>query len=345
MATTTIGSANNPPSALFLGAGSATTPSLSLPGTGAGIYQLGTNGVDFATNGTFAGEITGSQRWLFNDGSVGTPILAFANDTDTGIYRAGTNQMTLVSGGGGVAGNAELQITSTSAALYRSVNSGTSFSVYNDFGTRTSLSCSLGLANRSNSIDGGINFIKYANGFSGTTAAGNTLSNSGGFTISGDNIARWIWQLSNNSGCEGIYFEGGSPTNNVFAIRTDSGLNQSRTIQPFTDNTFSCGASGVRWTAVWAANGTIQTSHSSTKEVLSLISEDTPIPDGILFKRPGSDRIHVGFLADDLPKEAFYEDGVSVETSAPIGVLCVKLKQAFREIDALKEEIKKLKGE
>lgn len=121
------------------------------------------------------------------------------------------------------------------------------------------------------------------------------------------------------------------------------GLNGA--ITPNTDNAYSNGANGLRWTAVWAVNGTIQTSHSSTKEVLGTISEDTPIPDGILFKRPGSDKIHVGFLADNLPKEAFYEDGVSIETSAPIGVLCVKLKQAFREIESLKAEMKKLKGE
>jgi hypothetical protein len=54
--------------------------------------------------------------------------------------------------------------------------------------------------------------------------------------------------------------------------------------QPFSDNTLSLGASGIRWTAVWAANGTIQTSDVSQKvdvqplpSVLSTILSVDPI--------------------------------------------------------------------
>lgn len=36
---------------------------------------------------------------------------------------------------------------------------------------------------------------------------------------------------------------------------------------PATDNTYTCGASGSRWSAVWAANGTIQTSDERQKAI------------------------------------------------------------------------------
>lgn len=38
-------------------------------------------------------------------------------------------------------------------------------------------------------------------------------------------------------------------------------------VVPATDNSKSCGASGKRWTAVWAANGTIQTSDERQKAI------------------------------------------------------------------------------
>jgi hypothetical protein len=37
-------------------------------------------------------------------------------------------------------------------------------------------------------------------------------------------------------------------------------------LQPVTDNALTLGASGYRWSAVWAANGTIQTSDERTKK-------------------------------------------------------------------------------
>lgn len=36
--------------------------------------------------------------------------------------------------------------------------------------------------------------------------------------------------------------------------------------QPSADDTYTCGANGARWSAVWAANGTIQTSDARTKK-------------------------------------------------------------------------------
>lgn len=115
-------------------------------------------------------------------------------------------------------------------------------------------------------------------------------------------------------------------------------------IFPDSDNAISCGKSGNRWTAVFAVNGTIQTSHSSTKtEIEDLKIETLTVPRGITFKRPGDDRVHYGFLADDLPKDAFYEDGVSVETSSVIGVLCAVVRDLQKQVQTLTDEVAKLK--
>ena len=43
--------------------------------------------------------ITGSGQLLISDGLVGTPSLSFINDTDTGMWRPGVNQLRLVTGG------------------------------------------------------------------------------------------------------------------------------------------------------------------------------------------------------------------------------------------------------
>ena len=43
-------------------------------------------------------------------------------------------------------------------------------------------------------------------------------------------------------------------------------ITQDGTVQPGLDNTYSLGASGIRWSAVWAANGTIQTSDEREKK-------------------------------------------------------------------------------
>lgn len=77
---------------------------------------------------------------------------------------------------------------------------------------------------------------------------------------------------------------------------------------PQTDNNMSTGASGARWSAVWAANGTIQTSDLREKNVL----EDSPVP-GLSFinqldpfkytwKRGDNDHVHWGVAAQQVQK-------------------------------------------
>lgn len=64
-----------------------------------------------------------------------------------------------------------------------------------------------------------------------------------------------------------------STTPAAAAVSTDwIALNSAGTFFPITDNTISLGATGQRWTAVWAANGTIQTSDERDKTDVEISS-------------------------------------------------------------------------
>lgn len=113
---------------------------------------------------------------------------------------------------------------------------------------------------------------------------------------------------------------------------------------PNADNTFKCGQSGSRWSEVWAANGTIQTSHSTTKRDITDIDPDAvDTPRAIKYKRFDSETEYVGFEADFLPPEAFAmrEDGtrsaVDIYTASVIGVLCAKVKKLDQRVAQLEK--------
>lgn len=68
-----------------------------------GIYRIGVNQLGIATGGTQRFDLSSSGLNLAPplfaaDGAVGGPTYSFTNDTDTGIYRIGTNQLGMSSG-------------------------------------------------------------------------------------------------------------------------------------------------------------------------------------------------------------------------------------------------------
>jgi hypothetical protein len=110
-------------------------------------------------------------------------------------------------------------------------------------------------------------------------------------------------------------------------------ITSAGTTRPSADNTYSFGDASFRWSAIWAANGTIQTSDARDKEVLGSLSfagamvdevdpvlfrwkvggnemvvdGEEPDPDApgsmrprfVARAKPGK-RVHAGFLAQDL---------------------------------------------
>ncbi len=74
--------------------GSASDPVYSFnKSQSTGLYSSGTDKLAFSTNGSFAGEVTAAQRWLFNGGSSALPILSFFGDEDTGIHHSGSDTL------------------------------------------------------------------------------------------------------------------------------------------------------------------------------------------------------------------------------------------------------------
>lgn len=126
---------------LYLANGTATAPSLAFvaPATNSGLYRFGSNGVGitvggtrFASfDGTFAvfgdGLATGGATVRGNSPSLSSPTYSFTGDTDTGIFRSGSDSLSIVAGsedmarfdaannivsiGGNVASNNQVNIT------------------------------------------------------------------------------------------------------------------------------------------------------------------------------------------------------------------------------------------
>jgi hypothetical protein len=86
--------------------GSAATPGISFANDAdTGFYSQSANVIGIASNGALVGVITGTQfqttslQWAGPDGGVSAPGVSFANDSDTGIYRAVANEMRFAGGG------------------------------------------------------------------------------------------------------------------------------------------------------------------------------------------------------------------------------------------------------
>lgn len=141
------------------------------------------------------------------------------------------------------------------------------------------------------------------------------------------------------------------PTQHNFYISGNGRFEIGNTyITANVDNTMGCGlGTSNRWTAVYAVNGTIQTSHSSQKHDIRYI-DDPIIPRGAIFKwKEGNQRDHIGFISDPLPKEAYElnadgsPDLKGVHLSAVVGMLCSGYHKTDNRIKSLEDEIKRLK--
>lgn len=121
---------------------------------------------------------------------------------------------------------------------------------------------------------------------------------------------------------------------------------------PTTTNVNSWGQSGNVWTAIYATNTTIQTSHSTFKNSIRYIDEPV-VPKGAFYRwNEGMgqklDRDYIGWIADPLPNEAYEykEDGTPdhklVHTNAVIGQLCAGYWAHEKKIKELEERLAKI---
>lgn len=98
----------------------------------------------------------------------------------------------------------------------------------------------------------------------------------------------------------------GSTWTNAFVIAGDGSASFAGALKPITDNAQTLGASGARWSAVWSATGTIQTSDMRLKT--DILPTDLGL-DFVLALNPvryrwrdkaSDERVHYGLLAQEV---------------------------------------------
>ena len=312
-------------------AGTATNPSMTFAGDeNTGIYQVTTDTLGFAAGGTQAmrmnagnilisrdflpnadasyqigGSGSGFTRLFMNDGTVSAPSITLSGDTDTGLYRSSVNQISVALGG-----------------AQHILFDKTAFNVYcaNDGSAVLRLQIAQEGLNLSNSAK-----IYNTDGSAAAPAYSFGLDTDTGFFRQGSGEVR--------------YSDNGSTR-----MQWGTDIRSHVNFIPAVDNAVSLGANGQRWTAVHAVNGTIQTSHSSTKQnILDIDPLAVEIPRGVEFDRDG--RRFLGYLNDVIPNTGrpFNENGEVCLTDnyeqSVIGILCAHVRKLENDLSALKAEI------
>jgi hypothetical protein len=237
-------------------------------------------------------------------GTAASPGFVSGDDTDTGVFSPGANTWAVATGGVErlrVLPTGEVSITNTiplltvgstatttedcsvqiGAARTGSGNAYVDFvgdTTYTDYGMRIIRGPS---ANGNSEIlhrgTGNLTLSAPDGGLLNMSLSGNVFSLSAvnGLQIvdENNNVGGFI-TTSKQAGTANKLRIFGSRGSGGVVIRTDnSGTIADRVdvvdagdLQPVTDNANTCGASGKRWSAVWAANGTIQTSDERTKK-------------------------------------------------------------------------------
>lgn len=125
-------------------------------------------------------------------------------------------------------------------------------------------------------------------------------------------------------------------------------INSLGTTFPGTDNIHSCGKSSGRWTAVWAVNGTIQTSTRESKNVRGRVEPAAALAAALAtplysFTYKGddpdlADRPQVGFLADEADP-LLCPDGASASPNTTASVALAAIQALAAEVASLKAQI------
>lgn len=141
-------------------------------------------------------------------------------------------------------------------------------------------------------------------------------------TIADDGNYGLTMGVNNNTDMFQVYQSGG----------TTSG---TKRIQPVVDGELYCGVSSNRWKAVYAQTGSIQTSDRNQKKDITSLDERYEQlfyklkPVFYRFKDPKSDRVHVGYIAQDV-EESMIEVGL---TDMDFGGFCKDIKERLVRID------------
>lgn len=282
-----------------------------------------------------------APRVLLDAGTAAAPALAFTDDPNTGVYGDAADGLLFSTGG----------TFRWSIASDGDLNAGTdnSWDVGQDNANRPRVVYA-GTAVAVGSSAAGAGAFRMANaGY----LYGRNNANNADLRVIGTDAADTV-QIGNTTGVAAVQLDSVSGTT-VKVGGTSQVDVSSTTLAPVAarDNALSCGASGQRWTAVWAVNGTIQTSSRDAKDLYGRVDpaaalaavERTPL---YAYAYKGDDpvlagRQHVGFVAEEADP-LLCPDGAtaSPNTTASIGLAAI---QALAErCRALEERVRQLEA-
>jgi hypothetical protein len=328
--------------------------------------------------------INGNQFSAGSAGGAATPAITFIGDTDTGVYLGGTNRVGIAGNGVQIAlfdaadgGNA-LTLNQSFVGRFSAINAN---NTANNSAADVTIGMGVNDGNAGDpflvfAIGGPTRYwtmgidnsnsdrLNISTTSDGTAKPGTgdvfRMTTGGQLEFSNGSAAAPSIAFINDQDC-GLFRSGTNeislatngnlsyrvhPTNHAFYISGVEVLdiNSAGNFVPQVDNTRKLGQSGLRFSEVWAANGTIQTSHSSTKEnIQELDWRELEVPAGVTYDRDG--RKWLGYLNDSLPVEArpLDQDGnVSTKENyeqSVIGVLCAVVKGLKEEVAALKTKL------
>lgn len=335
---------------IVIASGSAAAPTLTFTGdTDSGFFRSGADDIQMAAGGvsvakfSSAGVTCPNGQFLAENGSVGAPSFSFTSETTSGLYRVGAADIQISVAGTSRAKFSAAGVTCSNGAFLAGNGSAASPSITATADTNTgiyfdasdALIFSSGGTARAEVNTGGVEILSgVVSALDGSAAAPS-------------------YTFTNEPDC-GMYVAG----TNTIGIATAGAIKFSVTgseivaygnVIPSADNSVSCGKSGARWTEVWAANGTIQTSSLSEKSDVADIQEvDIKIPRAIKFRwnsekiRNPNSPVYLGFSADDLPNDARplnpetgLRDTKSVYTSSVLAMLCAAARNLDNRVKTL----------
>ena len=247
---------------------------------------------------SFAAVRDGIGAGIMQGGTVGTPGLRFAGDEDTGIYRPTNNTIGLVTGGierVRINSNGWVGIGTSDPRAMMEVSSAAPYFIFNETDA---------IAQNRIWRFGGRTGVFYLETLEDTASAASRVMS---FSRSGNSATAVSFYLDD-----------------ALSLYLASGV-----FRPDPDNALSLGSGTRRWTVVYAATGSINTSDERAKQNISAIPDDWLDAWGdvrwrrFIFKdaadlKGGAARWHIGLIAQQV-RDAFAARGLDGLT---IGLLC-----------------------
>jgi hypothetical protein len=201
-----------------------------------------------------------------------TPSTVFNVSTTTGITTANELNASNLTASTVLVADSSKNIISSSVTAATLIYMDASSSVQGQFNSVTTTASGLQaqINNKQASLSGLTTGTHIVAASASTIANSSILSESGstltcaGSIIPSANNTYTIGSVSKV--CSSGYFNAISIAGSVINGSTGSMVFNGCNLLAYGDNSYTCGASGYRWSAVWATNGTIQTSDATQKQ-------------------------------------------------------------------------------